>query len=135
MSSERDARLWMSYAEDDLRVSDELLNLKEYSAGILHAQQAAEKALKAVIVALTGKPPPYLHDAKVLLGYIKGFDVPDAIAAQAVILDPYYIMTRYPPRPQTIILADKADSLLRAAQEVCQWCSTQLSVIAKSRSS
>jgi len=60
------------------------------------AQQAAEKAIKAVFIA-RGLPFPYIHDLADLLFRLEksGLDIPDAIK-KASSLTPFAAQTRYP---------------------------------------
>lgn len=58
------ARRWLSKARTDLALATVVLEKgpdMDPWAGCYHAQQAAEKALKAVLVA-RGTEPPYTHD-------------------------------------------------------------------------
>jgi HEPN domain-containing protein len=61
-----------------------------------HAQQAAEKALKAVLVSWR-IDFPYTHDIKGLLRIAEtsGIVIPPTIQ-QAALLTPYAVETRYP---------------------------------------
>ncbi len=92
-----DPGAWLGYARADLLLAEtppptgvflELL--------CFHAQQAAEKALKAVILSPTGTPPPRTHDVILLLDLARAVsEAPiDALAAQG--LTQYAVITRYP---------------------------------------
>ena len=60
------------------------------------AQQAAEKAIKAVLI-MEGIGVPYVHDLARLLSLLEdaGNDIPDAVW-KSVELTPYAAITRYP---------------------------------------
>lgn len=62
-----------------------------------HAQQASEKALKALLTRITGDAVP-THNAHLLLRALSdlGEAVPDSVVGAANALDRYYIPTRYP---------------------------------------
>ena len=68
MSRNEVACRWLEKAEKDLRVARKILDEPDYSA--FHSQQAAEKALKALLIAL-GKRPPRTHNIGLLLDEIK----------------------------------------------------------------
>jgi len=89
---------WMTHAESDLRLgrigADDPSVLREQVC--FHAQQAAEKALKAVLLSMQIEFP-YTHDIKGLLRIAEtsGVLIPPAIQ-QATLLTPYAVETRYP---------------------------------------
>ncbi|PSQ83566.1 MAG: DNA-binding protein [Bacteroidetes bacterium QS_7_67_15] len=87
---------WLRYARSDLRLSRE-----EQPEGVLsealcfHAQQAAEKAVKAVLVS-EGIPVPYIHDIGTLFDRLpKRIEVPPDVR-KAVRLTDYAVFSRYP---------------------------------------
>jgi len=57
---------WLQKARRDIRVAELALGEDLYDEVAFHAQQAAEKALKAVLVAL-GARPPRTHSLERLL--------------------------------------------------------------------
>jgi HEPN domain-containing protein len=89
---------WITHAESDLRLgrlgADDHSVLREQVC--FHAQQAAEKALKAVLVSWR-IDFPYTHDIKGLLRIAEtsGIVIPPTIQ-QAALLTPYAVETRYP---------------------------------------
>jgi len=48
---------WMEKAKNDLEIAEIILGEEFHSESAFHSQQAAEKALKAVLVALDTQPP------------------------------------------------------------------------------
>jgi len=48
-----EAERWMADADEDLRVAEDLISSKHYAASCFHSQQAAEKAVKACLYALS----------------------------------------------------------------------------------
>lgn len=48
MSDSHDARLWMSYAEENLQMARMALEAGLHNPSLQNAQQATEKALKAI---------------------------------------------------------------------------------------
>jgi HEPN domain-containing protein len=91
-----EAQRWLRQAQADLAVVRTLRTAGHHAAACFHSQQAAEKALKAVIFA---------HGARVVLGHsvrelARQCEAYDAIFAGmadgAALLDPFYITTRDP---------------------------------------
>ena len=64
-----EASRWLRYAADDLDVANELLGGQRARHACFHAQQAAEKALKAALV-LDGLDVPYTHDLNALRNHL-----------------------------------------------------------------
>ena len=66
------AEEWLSKADEDFRVAERELNAEPpvFSAVCFHAQQAVEKAMKALLVDF-GAAFPRTHDLKFLLDLIK----------------------------------------------------------------
>ena len=119
-----DAREWLSYAESDLGVAEHLF--KTYYPKPLpiigfHCQQAAEKAVKALIV-LHGSQGgmPKKHDIFLLLNQIKNMiDIDGKYYDYADILAPYGIAVRY---PNELVLEDRhAEKAIRMANEFVEW--------------
>lgn len=86
-------RLWFQ-AIEDLRTSEILLEVRRYYASVFFAEQAAEKALKALYVHLRSEPPPKTHNLVELLGTL-GIEREDLVDA-AMDLTPEYTVSRYP---------------------------------------
>ena len=90
----------------------------EYSC--FHAQQAAEKALKAVLLS-RGREFPYTHDIEELLRLVEeaGLKLPESVR-QADALTPFAIETRYPGYWEEIREEEEAEAL-RIAGKVVEW--------------
>ncbi|RDD52830.1 MAG: HEPN domain-containing protein [Candidatus Korarchaeota archaeon NZ13-K] len=86
-------RLWLQ-ALEDLKTAEILLKVGRYYASVFFAQQAAEKALKALYIHLKRELPPHTHNLLELLRSL-GVDREDLVDAAAD-LTPEYIVTRYP---------------------------------------
>ena len=124
-----EARRWLRQAKADLDVVVTLRSAGHYAAACFHSQQAAEKALKAVL---------YSQGARVVLGHAvrelarqcEAHDPKFAdLAEDAALLDQFYIPTRYPnglPSPsvpsetysetQARVAQEAAERVLRAAE-------------------
>ena len=66
MSAREQARRWFLEAQADLEVVQALRKDGYHNAACFHAQQAVEKALKAVFIAVEGQYP-LTHSCKELL--------------------------------------------------------------------
>ncbi len=114
------ARTWLETARRDLRVARTVLDV-EPSLAAFHAQQGAEKALKATLVALADDHPR-THTATRLVRELRSIDptVDESLEADASSLDLYYLSARYPDAvgdedPGDIIRrGDAAEAISRA---------------------
>ncbi len=89
---------WLRKAEGDLRAAERLLEVpqEDYFAAAFHAQQAAEKFLKAFLVRLQ-VPFPKTHNIEQLLQLAAPSDPAlEKELTSATILTPYGIEFRYP---------------------------------------
>ena len=90
------ARRWLRGAASDLALAERIAS--EFSARTaFHAQQSAEMALKAVLVAVIDDHPT-THSSSELIRELRSipFHVPDAVAAAGASLDLYDLASRYP---------------------------------------
>jgi HEPN domain-containing protein len=105
MTELSELRSWIAYAEEDYKAAKTLLGLKKplLGAGCFHAQQCAEKYLKALLI-LRNFDFPKTHDLPTLNtlcnqnGILTGFDL-----HQLADLTKYAVQARYPgsqPSPE-----------------------------------
>ena len=92
---------WLSLAEVDLGVAQHLYDTyypRPLEIICYHCQQAAEKAIKGVIVAHGSQGGmPKKHDLSFLLSQIKNMsEISDEIYDYADVLTPYGVVVRYP---------------------------------------
>lgn len=119
-----DAKEWLSYAENDLGVAEHLFKTyypKPLSIIGFHCQQAAEKAVKALIVLYGSQGGiPKKHDVFLLLNQIKNMvDIDAKFYDYADILAPYGIAVRY---PNELTLEEyHAEKAIRMAREFVEW--------------
>lgn len=110
-----DVQQWVDKAEGDWRTAGRELRARarpNYDAACFHAQQAAEKYLKALLLARQ-IGFPRIHDLVELLALLGG--VPEALVElrdDAIVLTQYAVFFRYPGR-----WANKSQA--RAALEAC----------------
>ncbi len=127
---------WLDQAEWDLEHAKHDLEAGFYDWACFSAQQAAEKAVKAVIQRQGGEA--WGHSVYELLLEIRGkfgfkFDV-DSLLDKALELDKAYIPTRYPNAhpslsPRRRYTKIEAERLISYADEIVNVCKSILSKI------
>lgn len=100
-----EVRLWVEYAQADLVIALEWRvrpeTIPEWAA-CYHAQQAAEKALKAVLIA-AGRSYPFTHDIRILLDACeKAGDAWSAEIRESEILVSYAASSHYPSKARSL---------------------------------
>lgn len=119
---QHDPREWLNRARSNLAGA----HLTRGKPGIyledvcFNAQQAAEKALKAVLLSL-GKDFPKTHNLGFLLTLLpdEGLAVPGDVAGSAA-LTRYAVGTRY-PRADEIVSEEDCDRAIASAEAVVKW--------------
>jgi len=116
------AQAWLRRARSDLALGQAALRVPEAlpEDACFHAQQCAEKALKALLV-YKKKPFPRTHVLEYLLDLLKeaGVAVPPEID-EAFQLTQYAVETRYPGEWQPV-LPEEARTALETAARVLHW--------------
>ena len=98
MSIEEAAHEWLTHAESDISSAEYLLGHRPLPAEIIcfHCQQAAEKALKGILV-LHGTRPPKTHNLIELHSLCKVFvSAIDPLLVHCKALNSYSVRVRYP---------------------------------------
>lgn len=120
-------RDWLAHAESDLRLAQLARRRRDVllEQACFHAQQAAEKALKAVLLDRE-IDFPLVHDLEVLLEIAKagGLSLPPELL-EADVLTPYAVETRYPGGEEPVTPAE-ADRAVRLAGQVVAWASASV---------
>lgn len=111
---------WLRHARSDLALSRapraaEIL-LEAYC---FHAQQAAEKALKAILVA-KGIKPPKTHNIRSLLDLMPPSLIPPEEVQEAAILTDYAVLSRYPADLEPVSEEEYLGTV-RLAEAVVSW--------------
>ena len=121
------AEEWISKAEEDFGFASSSLELENYFAQIcFHFQQAAEKYLKAFIIA-NGLSFRLVHSLIELLEICREREPTiEGIAENCYYLDPFYIDTRYPVHWPTDYDKETADRAKDAAAEIRKWVRSYL---------
>ena len=124
-----DAKEWLSFAEADLGVAEHLnktYHPKPLEIICFHCQQAAEKAVKSIIV-LNGSQGgiPKKHDLFLLLNQIKNMvSIEEKYYDYADILAPYGVAMRY---PNELFLEERhAEKAIQMANEFVKWAKLNL---------
>jgi HEPN domain-containing protein len=87
---------WLKEAEDDFGTAEYLLQGRRYSKACFHAQQAAEKAVKAFLIHRCGKYEE-LHSVAALIESARSSaQVPADLVTVGNRLDRHYIPPRHP---------------------------------------
>lgn len=117
----RGAKPWISQAEADLDSVSDNIKTGHYDVSMLYCQQAAEKALKAVLLIKTGAYPK-IHD---LVSLARRCGAPNEVIDACMIISPYYTTSRYPdiggPIPAKAYSEEEAKRILNNSEKVVAW--------------
>ena len=119
---------WLQHARSDLRAAQLVRGDAEVlpSAAAFHAQQAAEKGLKAVLVH-AAQSFPRTHDLTEILLRIDRAGIPVPVEVEAVReLTLFAVESRYPGDTASITWQD-ADEAIELARRAVEWASRQIS--------
>lgn len=121
------AESWLKRAFSNLekakvgKISDALF----YEDLCFDCQQAAEKALKALLI-YCGVTFPKTHSVNMLIALIKGQNIQVPMEVEAsVILNDYAVQTRYPGEYEPVT-EDEYFEAVELAKKVVQWVSKEL---------
>lgn len=96
MTNREEAQLWLAMADKDLRAIRGMLDADVFAEEVFgfHAQQAAEKALKAWLAWL-GIEFPRTHDLSLLLNLLAGQNAQVEPFLDLIEYNPYAVQWRY----------------------------------------
>ena len=118
---------WLRSAEADRQAAETLMRARRYSHAVFMAYQAAEKTLKAAVLAVTRTYPPLTHNLRLLADRI-GSPAPESVVTAILRLAPHYTASRYPDvsdgPPELAYNRPIARELLRACDAVMAWASS-----------
>jgi HEPN domain-containing protein len=117
-----EAERWLLTAEEDLRAAETLSSAEIFSLACFHAQQAGDKAVKALWRLIDADP--WGHSVKKLISDFPSKDEIQnlqVLTDKAALLDKFYIPTRYPNglpdlTPGQIYVREDADQGIEAAR-------------------
>jgi HEPN domain-containing protein len=120
------SRDWMTQAERDLRHARNARDDGDHEWACFAAQQASEKAVKALALRLGGEP--WGHSVTALLQALPAAHRPvDALLDQAKALDKHYVQPRYPNgfdsgAPGDYYTRAEADAAVAHAETIIAYC-------------
>ena len=124
---EKELRLWLDQASEDLDNAYYNLEGKRYALAALLCQQSIEKALKALFIRHF-KEVPKVHDVVFLA---RKLTAPPSLIDWCRKISPYYVQSRYPDaqhfRSSNTFTVTEARDAVRGAKEVLAWVQKQLS--------
>ena len=114
---------WLSNARADLAIAGITLPPGGlYEQLCFHAQQAAEKSIKAVLLKM-GVNFPFTHNLQALMDLLPPELAPTPVPTDAVDLNPYAVTARYPGETEPVTEEEYLDAL-RIAENVVSWAET-----------
>ena len=110
--------IWIRKAEGDLRKVKILMDGGEFDGALFYSQQVAEKALKGkcILRGLGLVKTPELGSLCRRLG------APNEVLNNALFLNPFERVSRYPDREEDLLDEKTAKRALVCAREVLKWC-------------
>ncbi len=122
------AEPWWEQAQADLEASRWKIQGNHYDVAAERAQQAAEKALKALYIEQNDALAPYVHDLDQLGRLVGG--APPSVQADLTALNPAFVLSRYPAPgttipPTRLVDVGAATAYLEAAERILTWVGTQ----------
>ena len=122
------ARDWLRHARSDSALAGQPKARNVLYAHLcFHAQQAAEKALKAVLVA-NGVRVPKTHDLAFLMQSLPGSVTIPPTLIELPALNRYAVLQRYPTEAPAVARRDQL-AAVRLAEESIAWASHWVSAI------
>jgi len=115
---QKQAEEWLKYARSDFLVAKDNFKLGHYSYVCQLCQQAAEKYLKAFLVA-HGQEPKRTHILRELIADCSKLEPSlKELMPEAKELEQYYIPTRYPVGPFGVFGKKDAQAAISAAKRI-----------------
>ena len=115
-----EASEWLEQAEEDFETAEFLVDSGKTEQGGFFLQQAAEKALKAMLLEKDGDYP-YEHN---LVKLAKDLDVPDEYIDVFPVLNSLYVGSRYPDQHTSDI--QNLEQIKSKVEEFLEWMKRQL---------
>ena len=121
---------WLDISRYDLDTAKATFQSARYLHTAFMCQQAVEKMLKAVFLALScGEEPPRTHNLLYLLDLLGQDPMPEELTRTCSRLTAYYIETRYPDYKEKLsklVDYDEAQRIFRKTKEVISWLESLL---------
>ena len=126
----QETRNWWTQALADLRAAEVNLSVSQYYVCVFLCHQAAEKALKAVIIETLRELPPKEHN---LLRLGDKLSLTEGLQAALRRLNPAYTSARYPDAangvPAEAFDQQMAQEHIAYGEKVVEWAKKQLGQI------
>ncbi len=118
-------REWIKRAQSNLVLAKSLVPHTYLEDYCFNAQQAAEKAIKAVLV-LQGIDFPYVHDLTRLMSMLEdsGETIPDRVR-RAAVLSRFAAQTRYPSVEEPVTEQEYSEAIA-IAEAVLKWAEERI---------
>ena len=110
---------WLRKAREDIKASGITLDGELPDIAAFHAQQAVEKALKALLVAISRRPPK-THDIDYLADQLEKAGIKIPMREEISSLTLYAVEARYPGPPISIEEAEYAYKLAKTFLEIVE---------------
>jgi len=124
-----DVQSWLEFAVYDLKSAKWQLKGEIYTSACYAAQQVAEKAIKALILA-SGKISPKIHSLDRLINFLKELKLKTkSIEKSARNLDKYYISSRYPGQyggPEGLYDKEDATQAIKSAEIILKFVKNKI---------
>lgn len=112
---------WLRYARADLALARVPLPQGGlYELLCFHAQQAAEKSVKAVLLHYGGIEPPRTHHLEHLIDLLPAYVARTTVLSQSARLTVYGTATRYPSDAEPVSIEEYQEALC-LAEAVVAW--------------
>ncbi|BEP16922.1 HEPN domain-containing protein [Pyrofollis japonicus] len=124
MRIRRESYLWLQAAREDIEDAELMLEEGRWFRVAFFAQQAVEKALKALYPIVALSEPPRTHSVTELYrGLVRaGFRLPRELEDKLYIFNKYYTVTRYPDAanglPSESVDKEEAERALALAKRI-----------------
>jgi len=126
------SRDWLNQAERDLRQAEASMRDGFYEWACFASQQAAEKAVKALIQSLGGEA--WGSSVASLIDALPENVKPNHLRDQALELDQAYIPSRYPNphsagHPSTAYTRMMSERLIEYARQIVKYCQQEVNTV------
>lgn len=128
--SEKDIKIWIEIAEEDLETAICCFNDKKLIWSVVMCQQAMEKIIKALYVKNTGQVPEKTHN---LVKLAQNTNIADYCNEEIIVLFNklllYYLGSRYPDKRMKLQKECSyvfVEDIINKTKEVFQWVKEKL---------
>ena len=122
-----EAQAWWEQARADLEAARDILTIEHWFAAAFFAQQAAEKAIKALFIVEKRHESPKTHN---VVAVAEQLSAPSEVLQALRRLTPAYTVARYPDaangRPVDAFNEELASESVQDAEGVLKWVEGQL---------